>query len=111
MEALIEEFPDRELTVFVDAGFRHGLAGYEVSDFEERERDGQIKQVPAGTKGGGDAVILATAAKKHAVVVSNDNFAQTRALTDSADAWPPSPTVHLTMRQERRAHSCGCRCP
>src|SRR3954468_16829148 len=70
----MQEFPDTEITVVVDATFGHRIESSEVPAFEEAEAAGEVVSPPAGAIGRGDAFLLRIADKVGATVLSNDSF-------------------------------------
>jgi hypothetical protein len=74
VRAFIDENPNAEIIVVVDASFEHRVAASERSHFKEAELAGEIVTPPAGAIGRGDAFILKIAHRINAVVLSNDSF-------------------------------------
>ncbi len=74
VRAFIEEHPDNEVVVVVDATFEHRVAPAERERVKQAELNGEIVTPPAGAIGRGDAFILKIAKRADAVVVSNDSF-------------------------------------
>lgn len=79
VEELKKQFPNHEVRICVDSGFRHIIPKTDVGelqDFEDLERRDEIVQAPAKTNGGGDKFILELTEKINGVVVSNDAYRQ-----------------------------------
>ncbi len=74
VRAFMEESPDAEIIVVVDASFEHRVAASERRRFKESELAGEVVTPPAGAVGRGDAFILKIADRIGAVVLSNDSF-------------------------------------
>ncbi len=74
VRAYMEENPDAEVIVVVDASFEHRVAASERRRFKESELAGEVVTPPAGAVGRGDAFILKIADRIDAVVLSNDSF-------------------------------------
>ncbi len=74
VRAYMEENPDAEVIVVVDASFEHRVAASERRRFKESELAGEVVTPPAGAVGRGDAFILKIADRIGAVVLSNDSF-------------------------------------
>ena len=74
VRAYMEESPDAEVIVVVDASFEHRVAASERRRFKESELAGEVVTPPAGAVGRGDAFILKIADRIGAVVLSNDSF-------------------------------------
>lgn len=72
--AFLNEYPDTEVTVVVDATFGHRIDPSEVAEFEEAEANAELVSPPAGAIGRGDAFLLRIAGKIGATVLSNDSF-------------------------------------
>src|SRR5579871_6549229 len=72
--AFLNEYPDSEVTVVVDATFGHRIDPSEVPDFEAAEANNELVSPPAGAIGRGDAFLLRIAGKIGATVLSNDSF-------------------------------------
>ncbi len=72
--AFMEEQPDAEVVVVVDATFEHRVAAAERDKVKQAELNGEIVTPPAGAIGRGDAFILKIAKRAGAVVLSNDSF-------------------------------------
>ncbi|HVM67498.1 MAG TPA: S1 RNA-binding domain-containing protein, partial [Acidimicrobiales bacterium] len=72
--AFLNEYPDSEVTVVVDATFGHRIDQSEVPDFEAAEANNELVSPPAGAIGRGDAFLLRIAGKIGATVLSNDSF-------------------------------------
>ena len=72
--AFLNEYPDTEVTVVVDATFGHRIDPSEVAEFEEAESNNELVSPPAGAIGRGDAFLLRIAGKIGAMVLSNDSF-------------------------------------
>ena len=74
VRAWLEEHPDDEITVVVDATFAHRIDESERAQFEEAAAHGELVYPPAGAIGRGDAFLLRIAEKTGAIVFSNDSF-------------------------------------
>ena len=74
MRAFLEEHPDFEVVVVVDATFEHRIAPAERAPFKQAELAGELVTPPAGVVGRGDAFILKIAQRADAIVLSNDSF-------------------------------------
>jgi len=72
--AFLNEYPETEVTVVVDATFGHRIDPSEVAEFEEAEANAELVSPPAGAIGRGDAFLLRIAGKIGATVLSNDSF-------------------------------------
>lgn len=72
--AFLNEYPDTEVTVVVDATFGHRIDPAETREFEEAESNNELVSPPAGAIGRGDAFLLRIAGKIGATVLSNDSF-------------------------------------
>ncbi|PIE32619.1 MAG: hypothetical protein CSA55_03170, partial [Ilumatobacter coccineus] len=72
--AFLEEYPDRKVTVVVDATFGHRIDESEVAAFEEGVENNELVTPPAGAIGRGDGFILSIANKAGAGILSNDSF-------------------------------------
>ncbi|MHB8465002.1 MAG: NYN domain-containing protein [Acidimicrobiales bacterium] len=72
--AFLNEYPDTEVTVVVDATFGHRIEASETAEFEEAEANNELVSPPAGAIGRGDAFLLRIAGKIGATVLSNDSF-------------------------------------
>ncbi|MEJ7800506.1 MAG: hypothetical protein WKF60_08310, partial [Ilumatobacter sp.] len=72
--AFMEENPDVEITVVVDATFGHRISKKEVKAFDEAVANNELVTPPAGAIGRGDAFVLSIANKAKAGVLSNDSF-------------------------------------
>src|ERR1700686_803039 len=72
--AFLNEYPDTEVTVVVDATFGHRIDPSEVKEFEDAEANNELVSPPAGAHGRGDAFPLRIAGKIGAMVLSNDSF-------------------------------------
>jgi hypothetical protein len=72
--AFLNEYPDTEVTVVVDATFGHRIDPAEVPEFDEAEANNEVVSPPAGAIGRGDAFLLRIAGKIGATVLSNDSF-------------------------------------
>jgi hypothetical protein len=70
----LDEHPDANVTVVVDASFGHRIDPSEHSAFEEAVSHGEIVSPPAGAIGRGDAFLLRIAERVGAQVLSNDSF-------------------------------------
>ena len=74
VRAFLDESPDREVVVVVDATFEHRIASAERAQFKQAELAGEVVTPPAGVVGRGDAFILKIAQRANAIVLSNDSF-------------------------------------
>ncbi len=74
VRAFMQEFPDLQVTVVVDATFGHRIDSSEVPAFDEAVANAEIVSPPAGAFGRGDAFLLRIAEKVDADVLSNDSF-------------------------------------
>ena len=74
VRAFIEEHPDEEIIVVVDASFGYRIDESERAVFEEAEDAGEIVSPPAGAVGRGDGFLLRIADRVGATVLSNDSF-------------------------------------
>jgi hypothetical protein len=72
--AFLNEYPDTEVTVVVDATFGHRIDASDVAEFEAAEANNELVSPPAGAIGRGDAFLLRIAGKIGATVLSNDSF-------------------------------------
>src|SRR5690625_713619 len=72
LSAFVKEYPDKKVTVVVDATFPNRIDQNERADFEKAILDGTLVTPPAGVIGRGDAFILQIADKVDGVVLSND---------------------------------------
>jgi hypothetical protein len=72
--AFLDERPDVEVTVVVDATFGHRIDKKEVKAFDEAVANNELVTPPAGAIGRGDAFVLSIAHKANAGVLSNDSF-------------------------------------
>ena len=72
--SFMEEFPDTNVTVVVDATFGHRIDKKEQKEFEEGISNNELVAPPAGAVGRGDAFVLGIAEKANAAVLSNDSF-------------------------------------
>ena len=72
--AFIEENPNVEITVVVDATFGHRIAKNETRAFDDAVANNELVTPPAGAIGRGDAFVLSIANKAKAGVLSNDSF-------------------------------------
>src|SRR2546430_478564 len=70
----VEEHPDDEVIVVVDASFEYGIDESERPAFEAAEAAGEIVSPPAGAIGRGDGFLLQIADRTGATVLSNDSF-------------------------------------
>jgi Zc3h12a-like Ribonuclease NYN domain len=70
----LEENPDAQVTVVVDASFGHRIDPKERSAFDEAVSHGELISPPAGAIGRGDAFLLRIAERIGAKVLSNDSF-------------------------------------
>src|ERR1700728_157044 len=74
VRAYLEEDPEAEPVVVVDASFAHRIDPREREQLEQAELHGEVVSPPAGAIGRGDAVVLRIAERTGAVVLSNDSF-------------------------------------
>ncbi|GGL15916.1 Hsp70 family protein [Planomonospora parontospora] len=74
VDALKSEFPGAVVDVIVDAALAHQLPYLEREELKQAMRSGLVTQVPAGTNGKADRVVTTLAARKNAVVVTNDSY-------------------------------------
>ena len=72
--AFLEEYPDSDVVVVVDATFEHRVSAAERERVKKAELDGDIVTPPAGAIGRGDAFVLKVALRADGVVLSNDSF-------------------------------------
>jgi hypothetical protein len=72
--SFMEEHPDIQVTVVVDATFGHRIDESERAEFEDAYAHGELTSPPAGAIGRGDAFVLRIAEKVNATVLSNDSF-------------------------------------
>ncbi|WP_119727045.1 Hsp70 family protein [Thermomonospora amylolytica] len=72
--ALKEQHPGCEVDVIVDAALAHQVSPEERRELEQCIRTGVVAQVPAGTEGKADRLVVTLAERKDAVIVSNDSF-------------------------------------
>ena len=72
--SFMEENPDTEVTVVVDATFGHRIDKKESKEFEEGISNNELVAPPAGAVGRGDAFVLGIADKAGSTVLSNDSF-------------------------------------
>jgi hypothetical protein len=70
----MEENPDTEITVVVDATFGHRIDKKESKEFEDGISNNELVAPPAGAVGRGDAFVLGIADKAGSTVLSNDSF-------------------------------------
>jgi len=74
VRAFLDENPDTEVVVVVDATFEHRIAPGERAQFKQAELAGEVVTPPSGVVGRGDAFILKIAQRASAIVLSNDSF-------------------------------------
>jgi hypothetical protein len=74
VRAYLEEDPEAEPVVVVDASFAHRIDPKERDQLEQAELHGEVVSPPAGAIGRGDAFVLRIAERTGAVVLSNDSF-------------------------------------
>ncbi len=74
VRAYLEEDPEAEPVVVVDASFAHRIDPKEREQLEQAELHGEVVSPPAGAIGRGDAFVLRIAERTGAVVLSNDSF-------------------------------------
>ncbi|KWW99029.1 Heat shock protein 70 [Carbonactinospora thermoautotrophica] len=79
VDQLRREFPGREIFVVVDANFRYQVEDDERAAVERALQENEIIQVPAGTKGKADALVVEIAFRRSGIVVSNDSFRELQA--------------------------------
>ena len=72
--AYLEEHPDAEVVVVVDATFEHRIDAKDRDRLKEAELNGEVVSPPAGTVGRGDAFVLKIAKRTGGIVLSNDSF-------------------------------------
>ena len=72
--SFMEDNPDTEITVVVDATFGHRIDKKETKEFEEGISNNELVAPPAGAVGRGDAFVLGIANKANSTVLSNDSF-------------------------------------
>ena len=72
--SFMEENPETEVTVVVDATFGHRIDKKESKEFEEGISNNELVAPPAGAVGRGDAFVLGIADKAGSTVLSNDSF-------------------------------------
>src|SRR6202171_5644901 len=72
--SFLNEYPDTDVTVVVDASFGHRIDPAELAEFEAAEAANEVVSPPAGAIGRGDAFLLRIAGKIGATVLSNDSF-------------------------------------
>ena len=72
--AFMDENPDVEITVVVDATFGHRISKKETKAFDDAVANNELVTPPAGAIGRGDAFVLSIANKANAGVLSNDSF-------------------------------------
>ena len=70
----MEEHPDAQVTVVVDATFAHRIDKSESARYEEGIENNELVAPPAGAVGRGDAFVLSIAHKANSIVLSNDSF-------------------------------------
>lgn len=74
VRAYLEEDPQADAVVVVDASFAHRVDPQEREQLEQAELHGEVVSPPAGAIGRGDAFVLRIAERTGAVVLSNDSF-------------------------------------
>ena len=72
--SFMEEHPNTNITVVVDAKFGHRIDKKEAKEFEEGISNNELVAPPAGAVGRGDAFVLGIAQKANASILSNDSF-------------------------------------
>ena len=72
--SFMDENPNTEITVVVDATFGHRIDKKETKEFEEGVSNNELVAPPAGAVGRGDAFVLGIADKAGSTVLSNDSF-------------------------------------
>ncbi|MEV7005864.1 Hsp70 family protein [Streptosporangium sp. NPDC051022] len=79
VDALRAQHPGSSVDVIVDAALVYQLTFLEREELKKGMRSGLITQVPAGTKGKADRLVATLAARKQAIVVTNDSFKELQA--------------------------------
>lgn len=74
VRAYLEEDPEAEVVVVVDASFEHRIDPSERERLEDAALHGEVVSPPAGAIGRGDAFVLRIAERTGARVLSNDSF-------------------------------------
>lgn len=78
VSSLKKEFPDHEVLLVADASLRHLVKNQsgdaELEQFDSMIRNQLLVEVPAGTPGKADRLILQIAGQKRAIIVSNDSY-------------------------------------
>jgi hypothetical protein len=74
VSAYLEEHPDADVVVVVDATFEHRIDAKDRDRLKEAELNGEVVSPPAGTVGRGDAFVLKIAKRTGGIVLSNDSF-------------------------------------
>src|SRR5580698_1499573 len=74
VRSYLEEDPDAEIVVVVDASFEHRISPEERQQLEQAELHGEVVSPPAGAIGRGDAFVLRIAERTGATVLSHDSF-------------------------------------
>ncbi|MEL6892958.1 MAG: S1 RNA-binding domain-containing protein [Actinomycetota bacterium] len=72
--SFMDEHPDTQITVVVDATFAHRIDKSEVKRYEGGIANNELVAPPAGAVGRGDAFVLGIADKAGSAVISNDSF-------------------------------------
>ncbi|WP_289009851.1 Hsp70 family protein [uncultured Thermomonospora sp.] len=74
VEALKAQYPGSQVDVIVDAALAHQVSQSDRRELEKSIRAGVVAQVPAGTEGKADRLVVMLAERKNAIIVSNDSF-------------------------------------
>ncbi|MGA8295964.1 MAG: hypothetical protein WB770_02865, partial [Acidimicrobiales bacterium] len=74
VDELRREMDDAQVTVVVDASFRHRIDAEERERYDQLVQDGELVSPPAGAVGRGDAFLLRIAQRVDGIVLSNDSF-------------------------------------
>src|SRR5580698_10224007 len=74
VRSYLEEDPDAEIVVVVDASFEHRIDASERNQLVQAELNGEVVSPPAGAIGRGDAFVLRIAERTGATVLSHDSF-------------------------------------
>ena len=86
--SFLEEYPDVNVTVVVDATFGHRIAKGEVAEFDEAVAHNELVAPPAGAVGRGDAFVLSIAnksgARSSATTPSRSSTGRTRGCSTRA---------------------------
>jgi hypothetical protein len=94
LKVLKREYPDSEITCFVDSRFRWILRDEErqLDFFNSLTANGTIQEINGGISGGGDNIILHATVSLNAIVVSNDKY----------DKWAVVPQYEFLKQPGRR---------